>query len=78
MIKQVNIHEAKTHLSQILQEVEGGQEIIISRSGQPVARLVPATKKKHRRLPGSAKGKVHISPDFDDPLSPEMLKSFYT
>lgn len=76
MIKQINIHEAKTHLSQILQEVEGGREVIISRSGVPVARLVPATKKKHRRLAGSAKGRVVIHSNFDDPLPSALLKSF--
>jgi prevent-host-death family protein len=64
----VNIHEAKTNLSKLLQRVMNGEEIIIAKADEPVARLVPYTKAPSKRLPGSAAGEVIISPNFDDPL----------
>jgi prevent-host-death family protein len=63
-----NVHEAKTHLSKLLQRVERGEEIVIARSGNPVARLTAITKQPARRVPGMDKGKVIIHADFDDPL----------
>jgi prevent-host-death family protein len=69
----VNIHEAKTHLSRLLQRVLAGEEIIIAKSGRPVARLVPISRKPKQRSPGSAKGKIWVSPDFDAPLPDEVL-----
>jgi prevent-host-death family protein len=60
-----NIHEAKTHLSQLIQRVEGGAEVIIGRAGKPVARLVPYKETaKPVRKPGSMKGKIKIKPGF--------------
>jgi len=76
MSVQVDIHEAKTHLSQLLARVEGGEEIIIAKAGKPIARLVPVDKRIARRVPGSAKGKVTISPDFDAPLPEAVLREF--
>jgi len=75
--KQVNVHEAKTRLSQLLADVEGGWEIIVVRNGKPVAKLVPLTApvKGSFRL-GSLKGKIWMSPDFDAPLSEEELKAW--
>ena len=76
--RQVNVHEAKTKLSQLLAEVEGGWEIILARNGKPVARLVPfaaASEKKRFRL-GTLKGQIWMSPDFDAPLSDEELKAW--
>ncbi|MDP2322214.1 MAG: type II toxin-antitoxin system prevent-host-death family antitoxin [Acidobacteriota bacterium] len=75
--KQVNVHEAKTRLSQLLAEVEGGREIVVARNGKPVAKLVPfaAEGKKKLRL-GTWKGRIWMSPDFDAPLSPEELKAW--
>ena len=75
--KQVNVHEAKTRLSQLLAEVVGGQEIIVARHGKPVAKLVPfqAEIKKKLRL-GTWKGRIWMSPDFDAPLSAEELKAW--
>ncbi len=76
--RQVNVHEAKTKLSQLLAEVEGGREIIVARNGKPVAKLVPfpaEDKKKGFRL-GTLKGKIWMSPDFDAPLSDEELKGW--
>lgn len=54
MSRTVNIHEAKTHLSRLLERVSAGEEIIIARAGRPVARLVPAGERPERREPGSA------------------------
>jgi prevent-host-death family protein len=68
MTTTVNIHEAKTHLSQLLSRVLGGEEIIIAKSGKPVARLVPISTRPARRVPGSAIGQVTIAEDFDAPL----------
>ncbi len=64
----VNIHEAKTHLSRLLKRVEGGEEIVIARSGKPVARLTAVRARPANRVPGMDKGKVIIHPTFDDPL----------
>lgn len=66
MSRQVNVYEAKTHLSQLLEEVEAGDEVVIARNGRPVARLVPLQRTRRKRVPGSLKGKVWIADDFDD------------
>jgi len=75
MTIQVNIHEAKTHFSKILTRVLAGEEVVIARAGTPVARLVPLVKRADRRLPGSAKGKLTIAPDFNEPLPEVTLKT---
>lgn len=72
----INIHEAKTHLSKFLARVEEGEEVIIAKAGKPIARLVPIEKQISRRLPGSAKGKVFITHDFDAPLPEDVLGEF--
>lgn len=64
----VNIHEAKTHLSKLLQRVMNGEEIIIAKAGKPVAVLAPYERIPAPRLPGNDRGKVTIAPDFDAPL----------
>jgi prevent-host-death family protein len=73
----VNIHEAKTHLSKLLQRVALGEEIIIAKAGKPVARLVPIKSHKARRPLGLAKGEFTVSDDFDAPLPPEIEEDFY-
>ena len=75
MDKPVNIHEAKTHLSRLIERVEAGEEITLARAGRPVARLVPYEKRLKPRKPGIWKGLVVIGPDFDDPL-PEFDEAF--
>jgi prevent-host-death family protein len=65
---QVNIHEAKTTLSKLLERVRNGEEIIIAEAGKPIARLSPIMDRPACRRPGSAAGQVTISPDFDEPL----------
>ena len=72
---QVNIHEAKTHLSRLLERVESGEEIVIGRAGKPVARLVPYGQAEGPRTPGGWKGRVRIADDFDE-LPPELLATF--
>jgi len=72
----VNIHEAKTHLSRLLQRVIAGEEVIIAKSGRPVARLIPVLPESGERTPGTAKGKIWISPDFNAPMSADLLESF--
>ena len=76
MEKVVNIHEAKTHLSRLLARVMGGEEIVIAKSGKPVARLVPFSDKPVERIPGTAAGDIILSPDFDAPLPDDLLESF--
>jgi prevent-host-death family protein len=73
----VNVHEAKTNLSRLLDAVESGaeSEIVIARNGKPVGKLVPITKPR-RSLLGIAKGK-YVIPDDIDELNPEIEKLFY-
>ncbi len=65
---QVNIHVAKAHLSELIQQALLGEEIIIARDNRPVVQLVALTPLKRKRRLGSAKGSIWISPDFDEPL----------
>jgi prevent-host-death family protein len=76
MSSKVNVHEAKTNFSKLLFHVEKGEEIIICKSGHPVARLNPVDEKPIKRTPGSAKGQVIMAEDFDAPLPEDILKSF--
>ena len=74
----VSLYEAKTHLSELVEQAAQGREITISKSGKPKARLVPLAPKdtRHLRRPGQGKGKGWIAPDFDAPLPPEILRLF--
>ncbi len=75
--RQVNVHEAKTRLSQLLADVEGGEEIVVARNGTPVAKLVPFPKAVRARLRVDTwQGKIWMSPDFDEPLSEEELEEW--
>lgn len=67
MAKQVNVYEAKTQLSRLLEQVEAGAEFVIARNGRPVARLVPLPSAPSRRTPGSLQGRIWMAPDFDEP-----------
>ena len=74
----VNIHAAKTHLSQLLDSVANGQEVLIARAGKPIARLVPLEGKpaiKKRQL-GRLAGVISVPDDFDAPLPEDILNSF--
>jgi prevent-host-death family protein len=67
----VNVHEAKTHLSRLLERVEASEEIIVARSGKPIARLVPYRPDRAPRQPGRLRGAITMAPDFDE--TPEDL-----
>ena len=71
----VNVHEAKTHLSRLLAQVEVGEEVVIARNGTPVARLV-AYGRRGKRRPDTLKGKITIPDSFFDPLSEEELAAW--
>jgi prevent-host-death family protein len=73
-MKTVNVHEAKTHLSRLLEQVEAGEEIVLARNGKAVARLVPVGRTPRR--PGGMKGRIRISRDFDAPLPDAIAKAF--
>ena len=73
---QVTVHEAKTHLSRLLERVEGGEEVIIARGRKPVARLVPMGGKPPQRELGRDAGRVWIADDFDAPLPEALLEEF--
>jgi prevent-host-death family protein len=75
-MKSVNVHEAKTHLSKLLARVEKGQEVLISRAGKPVARLVPHEESPPAPVFGSDRGKLIVPDDFDAPLPDDVLASF--
>jgi prevent-host-death family protein len=68
MMLQINVHEAKTRLSELLQRVMNGEEIIIAKAGKPVARLLPFQPAPQPRQPGNDAGQVVVAPDFDEPL----------
>lgn len=74
MAKSVGVHEAKTHLSRLLEDVAGGEEIVITRRGEEVARLVPAHQPA-RRL-GVDRGRYVVPDDFDAPLPDDVLAAF--
>jgi prevent-host-death family protein len=65
MTDTVNMHDAKTHLSRLVERVEGGEEVIIARAGRPVARLVPYRARREPREPGLLKGKIWLADDWD-------------
>ena len=72
---QLNVYEAKTHLSRLLDRAEAGEEIVIARAGRPVARLVPYRRHIEHRKPGAWRGKVQIAGDFDE-LPDALLAAF--
>lgn len=72
----VNIHEAKTHFSRIVDEAAAGREVIIAKSGRPVARLVPIEPQRHTKKLGGLSGRFSVPDDFDAPLDAEVLASF--
>lgn len=75
---EVNIHQAKTHLSRLLQRVAAGEDVTIARAGVPIARLVAVLPKLKKVRPlGMDHGKVWVADDFDAPLPDDVLKAFY-
>ena len=76
-LMEVNIHEAKTHLSRLLERVALGEEVIIAKAGKPVAKLVSITRGRLKFKFGSAKGEFVVPDDFNDPLPREIEDLFY-
>jgi prevent-host-death family protein len=72
----VNVHEAKTHLSRLLERVEHGEEIVIARAGKPIAKLVAIEPVVTRRPMGLYKGQIWMSDDFDAPLPWQIFPGF--
>lgn len=72
----INIHDAKTHFSRLVERAEAGEEIVIARNGTPVARLSPLAKRpsEQPRRPGGAEGLIVMGDDFDDPMPEEWLR----
>jgi len=75
-MRTVNIHEAKTHLSRLVDEVSEDGEVVIARAGKPVARLVAFEKGGERRVLGPLAGRMSIPNDFDAPLPEDVLEDF--
>ena len=76
MTRMVNVHEAKTHLSRLLEEVRQGEEVVIAKAGKPVARLVAVSEQPKRRQPGSTRGQIWMAKDFEAAL-PEDIQRFF-
>ena len=72
----VNIHEAKTHFSKLIAQVEAGKEIVIARDGTPVARLVGVRPRQGKRIAGRDRGLFSVPEDFDAALPDDMLAEF--
>jgi prevent-host-death family protein len=75
-VKTVNLYEAKTHLSELVERAAAGEEIVIAKAGKPKARLAPLLGAAERRKPGGWKGEVVVAEDFDEPLPTEVLVGF--
>jgi len=70
-----NIHDAKTHLSRYVEMAFAGEEVIICKSGKPMAKLVPYKEGLEPRVPGRLKDKIWIAPDFDE-IPKDIIKDF--
>ena len=70
-MKIVNVHEAKTHLSRLIERAHVGEEIIIAKSGEPYARLVPLSGRQPKREPGTLKGRVEVTDSFFEAIPPD-------
>ena len=76
-MKVVDVHEAQSELEQLLERVAAGEEVIISKDGSAIARIVAIPRNTGKRILGSEKGRFNGPKDFDDPLPPEVLALFY-
>lgn len=75
-MRTVNVHEAKTHLSRLLEAVEAGEEVLIARAGRPVARLAPLEQAAAPRRLGLLAGRFTVPDHWDEPLPQEVLDAF--
>ena len=76
-MRTVNIHQAKTHLSRLVEEAAQGEEIVIAKHNRPVARLVALEASARPRKPGGWEGRVWMAEDFDAPLPKDLENAFY-
>ena len=76
MSEPINLYDAKTNLSQLVERAAAGEEIIIAKAGRPMARLMPLQVRTGPRVPGLLKGKIRIGPDFEDALPEEIFRDF--
>jgi prevent-host-death family protein len=76
MTKLVGVHEAKTHLSRLLKDVEAGEEVVITSRGKAVATLGPPPRDRERRMFGIDEGRFVVPDDFNDPMPDEWLDEF--
>ena len=76
MATTLNLYEAKTQLSRLIEQAAAGEEIVIAKAGKPVARLVPFEPRREPRKPGLMKGQIWIAEDFDEPLPEEIMAAF--
>jgi prevent-host-death family protein len=75
MSEQINIYDANTELSKLVERAEAGEEIIIARGGRPAAKLVPFRPKAVKRKPGRMRGRIRLGRDFDAPLPRKLFES---
>ena len=75
MTEIVNMHQAKSSLSRLVERALAGEDVVIARNGEPLVRLVPVPKQREPRVPGRMKGQIWIAPDFDQ-MSQEELKDW--
>jgi prevent-host-death family protein len=75
LVKQINVQEAKTHLSRLLEEAVAGEDIVIAKAGRPYVRLTPVVPERAPRVFGQLRGKIQIAADFDE-TPPEVVASF--
>ena len=75
-MKRVNIHQAKTELSKLVERAEAGEEVVIARAGKPAAKLVPLSRARGPRRLGLLDGKFKIPDDFNKPLPESVLRAF--
>ena len=73
----INLYEAKTHLSELVERAAAGEEIVIAKAGKPKAKLVPYEAPRQKRVFGqNLLGMTYMAPDWDDPLPPEIQRYF--
>ncbi len=72
----VALYDAKTHLSSLVDRAHAGEEFVITKSGQPMARLMPLEQRRADRVPGQGKGRWRVAADFDGSLPDDMLDAF--
>ncbi len=75
-MRMLNIHEAKTHLSRLVDDAAAGEEIVIAKAGKPKAKLVPLERERAKRKLGLLRGKLRVPSDFDAPLPDDVLEAF--